>query len=624
MLMKRSFATLMKVEDQEDGTIKVYGVASTGARDDAGEIITPEAMKAALPDYMKWGAIREMHQPTAAGTALDASVDADGATQLCAHVVDAAAIQKVKTKTYRGFSVGGKVLGRDPKDPTIITKIKLIEVSLVDRPCNPEAEISMWKAADIAGPEGDDMSDKTYQPTNEQVKAHAAELAKAAGKPDRVNDYLVKARDELVAKGAPAAEGDGGTQVVQAPSVEATGDLVVDGAVAAADKTAAAGGEAGAGTQDAPVPVDPVAAVQKALERAAKAGTDEADVNYADPGYQEDGKKRYPLNTVKRIKAAWAYINQEDNQKPYTAEQVEKIKDKIIAAWKAKIDPDGPPSAEKMLAPGDLGKVGAALRYMAERVRTDLGKGMYTVARLALLIEELTWLQSDLVYEAAGEGDNSDMPKELATNVAALLSTLSAMVAEESAEIVDAYNERGMDIDFDPASGGAVEVVEMACTLRDLAKADTVLMEKAGKRNSSKDQKHIQDAHDSAVKAGAKCDPTNCPEDEADKAAKAALAAENERLSKALTETVPALDDLTKRIDAQAERIRVLEAQPMPAKAAGSALAAVEKGADAAGAPEKTEPDAKDVEKWLATLSPEERTHLAMKATLARPVPIGG
>jgi hypothetical protein len=57
--------------------------------------------------------------------------------------------------------------------------------------------------------------------------------------------------------------------------------------------------------------------------------------NYADPGYQKDGKKRYPLDTAKKVRAAWSYINQADNQKPYTAAQLSRIKGKIKKAAKS-------------------------------------------------------------------------------------------------------------------------------------------------------------------------------------------------------------------------------------------------------------------------------------------------
>ena len=70
------------------------------------------------------------------------------------------------------------------------------------------------------------------------------------------------------------------------------------------------------------------------------------DVEYADPGYQKDGKKRYPIDTEDHIRSAWNYIHKPKNQEPYTSEQVAKIKGKIIAAWKKKIDSAGPPSAE--------------------------------------------------------------------------------------------------------------------------------------------------------------------------------------------------------------------------------------------------------------------------------------
>lgn len=140
------FAEIAKTEEQDDGTIKVWGWASTGAVDSDGEVVTPEAMKAALPDYMKFGAVREMHQPKAAGTAIEASVDDEGKTWFGAHVVDSEAVKKVKANVYKGFSIGGKVTDRDQMNKSIIKGIKLVEVSLVDRPANPEAVITVMKA----------------------------------------------------------------------------------------------------------------------------------------------------------------------------------------------------------------------------------------------------------------------------------------------------------------------------------------------------------------------------------------------------------------------------------------------------------------------------------------------
>jgi HK97 family phage prohead protease len=58
------------------------------------------------------------------------------------------------------------------------------------------------------------------------------------------------------------------------------------------------------------------------------------DVPYADPGYQKDKKKRYPIDTKKHVQAAWSYINKAKNAAAYTASQLSAIKAKIKAAAK--------------------------------------------------------------------------------------------------------------------------------------------------------------------------------------------------------------------------------------------------------------------------------------------------
>jgi hypothetical protein len=61
-------------------------------------------VKAALPDWLVFGNIREMHQPIAAGTAIEASVDDNGVTHLGALIVDPSSVKKVKTGVLKGFS----------------------------------------------------------------------------------------------------------------------------------------------------------------------------------------------------------------------------------------------------------------------------------------------------------------------------------------------------------------------------------------------------------------------------------------------------------------------------------------------------------------------------------------
>jgi len=139
------YGAFEKVEKQDDGTLIVTGYASSEARDADGEVIKADAMANAIPDYMRWGAVREMHQASAAGTAMEMQVEGDGRTAFKAHVVDPVAVLKVETEVYKGFSIGGRVVKRDPADRSVITELQLTEVSLVDRPANPEAVMKFAK-----------------------------------------------------------------------------------------------------------------------------------------------------------------------------------------------------------------------------------------------------------------------------------------------------------------------------------------------------------------------------------------------------------------------------------------------------------------------------------------------
>jgi hypothetical protein len=53
---------------------------------------------------------------------------------------------------------------------------------------------------------------------------------------------------------------------------------------------------------------------------------------YADPGYQDDKAKRYPVDTLAHAKAAWSYINMAKNASVYTAAQLKQIKSRIAKA----------------------------------------------------------------------------------------------------------------------------------------------------------------------------------------------------------------------------------------------------------------------------------------------------
>jgi HK97 family phage major capsid protein/HK97 family phage prohead protease len=87
------------------------------------------------------------------------------------------------------------------------------------------------------------------------------------------------------------------------------------------------------------------------------------DVTYADPGYQKDGKKRYPLDSEDHCKAAWSYINMPKNAAKYTPEQLAKIKGKIKAALKkynVQMDDEKAADATTELPEGDAAQEGTS------------------------------------------------------------------------------------------------------------------------------------------------------------------------------------------------------------------------------------------------------------------------
>src|SRR5712692_4562461 len=327
----------------------VWGYASTEAEDDQGETVSREALAAALDDYMRFANIREMHQPSAVGVAKEAAID-DKGLYLGAKIVDGHAWQKVVEGVYKGFSIGGRVTARDPADRRLITALRLTEISVVDRPANPEAVFDCWKLS--AG------------------RATGGSMATITA----TTDAPVQIWDCGVA---------GHRHLAKAEAVRC-----LDGH-------------------------EPVAATV--------AGDDDETVaeddDYADPGYRPDGKKRYPIDTERHIRAAWAFIHQPGNARRYTAGELERIKARIVAAWQQKIGRDGPPAAASEAEP--------ARKSLAE------------AGRLAQLINDLDWLHDRIAIEAAMEADNSPLAPRLQEIIAELCDFLQSRVAEESAEPVD-------------------------------------------------------------------------------------------------------------------------------------------------------------------------------------------
>src|SRR5215475_15141116 len=84
----------------------------------------------------------------------------------------------------------------------------------------------------------------------------------------------------------------------------------------------------------------------EAIEKREDVSPESGKSKYGDVDFADEKNKKYPIDTEDHIRAAWNYINKSANAAKYSADDVKSIKRKIIAAWKRKIDKEGPPSAE--------------------------------------------------------------------------------------------------------------------------------------------------------------------------------------------------------------------------------------------------------------------------------------
>jgi hypothetical protein len=153
--MERDFTTtysaILKYDENDDGTIMVHGNATDDSLDLDQQICDPAWLERAMPEWMTSGGnVREMHGNSAAGVAKEYE-NKNGKHIIGVHVVDPLAVKKVKTGVYKGFSVGIKAprVVRDNKAANgRIIDGSIIEVSLVDRPANPNAKLILAKSVD--------------------------------------------------------------------------------------------------------------------------------------------------------------------------------------------------------------------------------------------------------------------------------------------------------------------------------------------------------------------------------------------------------------------------------------------------------------------------------------------
>lgn len=151
----------------------VEGIVSTDQEASDGYIVTREAIEEAWPDYMQFGNIREMHKDIAAGV-IKASEMTDAGMKVRVKVVEASTWEKVKEGVLKAFSIRGPIL---EAAGNVVSRLKIIEISLVDRPADPGALITMFRA------DGSESTTEGQQAQREDTMSTVGRAALAAQKP---------------------------------------------------------------------------------------------------------------------------------------------------------------------------------------------------------------------------------------------------------------------------------------------------------------------------------------------------------------------------------------------------------------------------------------------------------
>lgn len=168
-------AEIVKWDRDADGDLIVYGKATGPDLDLDGQICDPTWLKSAMPTWMEFGNVREMHQPIAAGIGVE--LEEQGTDwMLKSKCIDPNTARKIESGVLKGYSVGIKnpQVTKDASAPGgRIVGGNIIEVSYVDRPCNPTAKMTICKGASAVEmlPQEAPADDKTEPTDNADAAA---------------------------------------------------------------------------------------------------------------------------------------------------------------------------------------------------------------------------------------------------------------------------------------------------------------------------------------------------------------------------------------------------------------------------------------------------------------------
>ena len=202
--MKFAFP-ISKTEKLEDGRLLIEGVATSEALDLQGEILDYEGSKRA---FEKWaGNIREAHDPKKpVGKAIEVIPD-DGAKTISVRAFISAGAKDTQAKVEDGtlamFSVGGGIPTKTKMEKVGSKPVRRVlewpmtELSLVDVGANPDAAVSVAKAAGVEEEEEPEKKDPPVEEEPEEkpkIAPEAPQLSEA-----QMVELVTKVTDAVLA-----------------------------------------------------------------------------------------------------------------------------------------------------------------------------------------------------------------------------------------------------------------------------------------------------------------------------------------------------------------------------------------------------------------------------------------
>jgi len=234
------FARIIKQDKQPDGTLIVTGIATDNSIDSDDQICDPTWLKTAMPDWFRWGNIREQHSNIAAGVATEYETKGNE-HWITAKVVDPASVKKVESGVLKGFSIGirGPRVVKDNKAAGgRIVDGEIVEVSLVDRPANPICTLALAKSVDGVVTAVEELNEKAMDNMTEETGEESTEMTNEETVGEMTEDNAAPvAKSEMT--------DDGASPVAKAPAEESSQAIGEESSQALGEESSREGGVAG-------------------------------------------------------------------------------------------------------------------------------------------------------------------------------------------------------------------------------------------------------------------------------------------------------------------------------------------------------------------------------------------